>query len=237
MYEEERALWQSSFNMWFPVIRILCLTLNLLLTCSSKSSNSEIAETLHRPIRSLSFPEASSMGIFLAIAVPLEDPQKSISLSYFFEASYTLPSNLSYFEPWSAKASEVERKRRKIRKRSIDRTTIYRVLESKFERFLPSFSFFFFHFSFFFFLSRRFSSGYLGRECLLKTICENSEHPLHHNGLIGDIFHVIFTPTTSRHEKLPGDIVEAELVGRNGSCSKYQPQCPVGLFDLIGVLV
>ncbi|KAI4486687.1 hypothetical protein M0804_006057 [Polistes exclamans] len=184
MYEEERALWQSSFNMWFPVIRILCLTLNLLLTCSSKSSNSEIAETLHRPIRSLSFPEASSMGrsnsfqIFLAIAVPLEDPQKSISLSYFFEASYTLPSNLSYFEPWSAKASEVERKRRKIRKRSIDRTTIYRVLESKFER-----------------------------------------------------------PTTSRHEKLPGDIVEAELVGRNGSCSKYQPQCPVGLFDLIGVLV
>ncbi|XP_043503979.1 uncharacterized protein LOC122525324 [Polistes fuscatus] len=200
--------------MWFPVIRILCLTFNLLLTCSSKSSNSEIAETLHRPIRSLSFPEASSMGIFLAIAVPLEDPQKSISLSYFFEASYTLPSNLSYFEPWSAKASEVERKRRKISKRSIDRTTIYRVLESKFE-----------------------SSGYLGRECLLKTICENSEHPLHHNGLIGDIFHVIFTPTTSRHEKLPGDIVEAELVGRNGSCSKYQPQCPVGLFDLIGVLL
>ncbi|KAF7389781.1 hypothetical protein HZH68_011638 [Vespula germanica] len=46
-----------------------------------------------------------------------------------------------------------------------------------------------------------------------------------------------FSPTTSRHEKLPRDIVEAELVGRNGSCSKYQPQCPVGLFDLIGVLV
>nr|KAF7412774.1 hypothetical protein H0235_012625 [Vespula pensylvanica] len=210
--------------MSLPVIRILCLTFNLLLTCSSKSSNSEIAETLHRPIRSLSFPEASTMGrsnsfqIFLAIAVPLEDPQKSISLSYFFEASYNLPSNLSYFEPWSAKASGGERKRRS----SIDRTTIYRVLESKFK-----------------------SSGYLGRECLLKTICENSEYPLRHNGVIGDIFHVLFTkpgtncfsPTTSRHEKLPRDIVEAELVGRNGSCSKYQPQCPVGLFDLIGVLV
>ncbi|XP_047361077.1 uncharacterized protein LOC124953577 [Vespa velutina] len=211
MYQPEgRLLWQSSFNISLSVIRILCLTFNLLLTCSSKSSNSEIAETLHRPIRSLSFPEASTMGIFLAIAVPLEDPQKSISLSYFFEASYNLPSNLSYFEPWSAKASKGERKRRS----SIDRTTIYRVLESKFK-----------------------SSGYLGRECLLKTICENSEYPLRHNGVIGDIFHVLFTPTTSRHEKLPRDIVEAELVGRNGSCSKYQPQCPVGLFDLIGVLV
>lgn len=46
----------------------------------------------------------------------------------------------------------------------------------------------------------------------------------------------VSSPSTSRHEELPQDIVEAELVGRNGSCSKYQPQCPLGLFDLIGVL-
>lgn len=44
------------------------------------------------------------------------------------------------------------------------------------------------------------------------------------------------SPSTSRHEGLPRDVVEAELVGRKGSCSKYQPQCPLGLFDLIGVL-
>ncbi|KOX71227.1 hypothetical protein WN51_04251 [Melipona quadrifasciata] len=43
-------------------------------------------------------------------------------------------------------------------------------------------------------------------------------------------------PTSSRHEPLPQDILQAEVVGRNGSCSKYRPQCPVGLFDLIGVL-
>lgn len=44
------------------------------------------------------------------------------------------------------------------------------------------------------------------------------------------------SPSTSRHEGLPRDVVEAELVGRSGNCSKYQPQCPLELFDLIGVL-
>lgn len=57
-------------------------------------------------------------------------------------------------------------------------------------------------------------------------------------GLCGSIIlrNHVSSPSTSRHEELPQDIVEAELVGRNGSCFKYQPQCPLGLFDLIGVL-
>ncbi|KAL0110216.1 hypothetical protein PUN28_013691 [Cardiocondyla obscurior] len=179
----------------------LALTLHVVL---SKTANSDIAEILHRPIRSLTFPEFSNMGIFVAIAVPLEHPLSSISLSYFFEANYVLPPNITYPEPWT----EVKR-----RKRNIERATVYRVLESKFE-----------------------SLGYSGRECLLRAICETSEYPLQHNGLIGDIVHVIFTPSTSRHEGLPRDVIEAELVGRNGNCSKYRPQCPAGLFDLIGVL-
>jgi len=63
--------------------------------------------------------------IFVALAVPLEDPLNSVSLSYFFEANYVLPPNITYLEPWAL---------RKRRRRNIDRTTIYRVLESKFER-------------------------------------------------------------------------------------------------------
>ncbi|XP_018306185.1 uncharacterized protein [Mycetomoellerius zeteki] len=177
------------------------LTSHLVLT---KVANSDIAKILHRPIRSLTFPKNSNMGIFVALAVPLEHPLSSISLSYFFEANYVLPPNITSLEPWTGL---------KRRKRNIERATIYRVLESKFE-----------------------SSGYSGRECLLRAICETSEFPLQHNGLIGDIMHVIFTPSTSRYEGLPRDVIEAELVGRNGNCSKYQPQCPLGLFDLIGVL-
>lgn len=48
--------------------------------------------------------------------------------------------------------------------------------------------------------------------------------------------YVAFRPTSSRRERLPQDILRAEAVGRNGGCSNYRPQCPVGLFDLIGVL-
>lgn len=37
------------------------------------------------------------------------------------------------------------------------------------------------------------SFGLKGRECLLRTICETAESPLRHNGLMGDILHIIFT--------------------------------------------
>ncbi|XP_076237898.1 uncharacterized protein LOC143181401 [Calliopsis andreniformis] len=146
------------------------------------------------------------MGLFLALAVPLEEPYKSVSLANFFEATYDLPTNASEEHFWA----EPERKRKR---RSLDRATVYQVLENKFTDY-----------------------GYQGHECLLRAICETSEHSLRHNGLIGDILHVILTPTSSRHEELPQDILEAEAVGRNGGCSNYRPQCPVGLFDLIGVL-
>ncbi|XP_043259073.1 uncharacterized protein LOC122401174 [Colletes gigas] len=189
---------------------LLLLMFNLALvlcTGRSRSPNSELAEVLHRPIRALTFPEESGLGLFLALAVPLEDPYKSVAIANFFEATYDLPTNASdehlLFETGQSRR----------RRRSLNRATVYEMLEIKFD-----------------------SYGYQGHECLLRAICETSEHSLRHNGLIGDILHVIFTPTSSRHEELPQDILQAEVVGRNGGCSKYQPQCPVGLFDLIGVL-
>ncbi|XP_033338199.1 uncharacterized protein LOC117227228 [Megalopta genalis] len=197
-----------SLRVIFP---FLAFNLALLLRqVSSKSPNSELAEILRRPIRALIFPEESTSGLFLALAVPLEDPYKSISIANFFEATYNLPTNVTDEYFWTQ--TELARKRRSV-SRNLDRATVYQLVENKF-----------------------ISYGYQGHECLLRAICETSEHSLRHNGLIGDILHVIFTPTSSRHEELPQDILQAEVVGRNGGCSKYQPQCPVGLFDLIGVL-
>ncbi|XP_015609915.1 uncharacterized protein LOC107274867 [Cephus cinctus] len=169
------------------------------------TKNSEIAMILHRPIRALSFPNNSNMGIFLALVFPLAGSLKSVSLSYFFEANYYLPPNSTYFEPYYY--PHASRK-----KRSIDRTTIYQALENKFE-----------------------SSGFPGRECLLRSICETAESPVRHNGILGDIMHVLFTPSSSmKEDDLSEDFFEAEFVGRNGSCSKYHPMCPLGLFDMIG---
>lgn len=32
-----------------------------------------------------------------------------------------------------------------------------------------------------------------GHECLLRTICEVAEAPIKHNGLLGELFHLVFT--------------------------------------------
>lgn len=38
------------------------------------------------------------------------------------------------------------------------------------------------------------SAGFNGHECLLRTICEAAEIPLGlHNGVLGDIMHIVFT--------------------------------------------
>ncbi|XP_063993605.1 uncharacterized protein LOC135171167 isoform X1 [Diachasmimorpha longicaudata] len=171
---------------------------------SYENRNSEMAKILHRPLRTVSFPEGSTMGLFFALAVPLPDPDKSISLSYFFEATYNLP-NSTILEPWT------ESKRKK---RGIDRAQIYGTLANKFE-----------------------SLGYNGRGCLLRSICETSEFNLEDNGVLGDMINIIFTPSTSQPEDLPQDIGEAETIGHSGTCSKYHSICPVGLFNLIGILV
>ncbi|CAL7939733.1 unnamed protein product [Xylocopa violacea] len=152
---------------------LLLLMLNLALMLypsGSKSSNSEFAEILHRPIRSFGFPEESTAALYFTFAVPLEEPYKAVTIADFFEATYTLPTNFS--QDFAVYNTESRRKRR-----SLDRATLYQVIEKKFTK-----------------------------------------------------------PTSSRHERLPQDVLQAEVAGRNGSCANYRPRCPVGLFDLIGVL-
>ncbi|XP_044021394.1 uncharacterized protein LOC122861211 [Aphidius gifuensis] len=170
--------------------------------------NSEIAKIFHRPIReALTFPDPSTMGIFLALSIPLS-PLGSVSVSYYFEQSYDLPNG-------SILISNSEKKNRN--KRKIDRTSIYEILENKLD-----------------------NSGYSGRACLLRSICEISEFNLDDNGIVGDILNVIFKPSTSQPEDLPQDILEAEFIGRvgyNDTCLKYHSTCPMGLFDMIGIFM
>lgn len=39
-----------------------------------------------------------------------------------------------------------------------------------------------------------FRAGFNGEECVLKAICETADQPFaEHNGVLGDIMHIIFT--------------------------------------------
>ncbi|KAK9883629.1 hypothetical protein WA026_001800 [Henosepilachna vigintioctopunctata] len=100
--------------------------------------------------------------------------------------------------------------------RNVDRKLVYTALETKMR-----------------------SYGYLGKPCMLRTICElaSSSSILHANGIFGDILHIIFTPSSSENNDLEGDYEIAEEVGRQmKNCSKYSRKCTVSFLSLISWL-
>ncbi|XP_052566854.1 uncharacterized protein LOC120421222 [Culex pipiens pallens] len=77
-------------------------------------------------------------------------------------------------------------------------------------------------------LERIFQSwGGDGRECLLKTICQVAETPLQHNGLIGEILDVVFTPPDD--DAMDEDFKMAKLNGASGGeeCAQIYNKCLV----------
>nr|XP_031846438.1 uncharacterized protein LOC116433002 [Nomia melanderi] len=91
---------------------------------SSVSGVKNITRGVARHLRSIGFPEGSGMGIFFALGLPVDIPNKSVLFSMYFEANYALPGewNSSYYldEPY-------------LKKRSVDRRLAYHVLVNKLE--------------------------------------------------------------------------------------------------------
>ncbi|KAG7300442.1 hypothetical protein JYU34_016063 [Plutella xylostella] len=166
---------------------------------------------ISREKRGLIFPPTSLYGTFLAIAVPIDIPDKNVFVSYNFESNYSTLNNITEIDEVLFPNLPVVTARHS---RSITRELAYTVLETKFKE-----------------------HGLGGRECLLRNICEAAETPLHHNGLLGHIMHIVFTPSSSAEEGLDDEYYEAEASGRAGSCARYEELCPVGLFDLITRIV
>ncbi|XP_049939091.1 uncharacterized protein LOC126413235 [Schistocerca serialis cubense] len=179
----------------------------LLLGSFFSQSSAEWERLLSRQRRKVLFVDASSMGILLALATPIDLPGRDVSFSYNFEANYALPSNLTQL---------LENDFTLVRRqRSLDRRSAYSLLEKRFER-----------------------EGLTGRACVLRTVCEVAETPLRHNGLVGDLMHIFFTPSTSTEEGLPLEFSEAEERGRAGAdCAAAYPACRHSPLDLVSVVI
>jgi hypothetical protein len=80
--------------------------------------------------------------------------------------------------------------------------------------------------------------GKNGRECVLRTICEVSETPLRHNGLVGELLEIIFTP--GKYENtIHTDYHDAAKAGKHHiDCVKMYPDCPFGngILDTFSIL-
>ncbi|XP_012151391.1 uncharacterized protein LOC105663919 [Megachile rotundata] len=93
-----------------------------LMWLSRVSGVKNITQGVARHLRSVSFPDGSGMGIFMAIGLPLDIPNKSIQVSFYFEANYGLPDwNSSYYLDDH------------FAKRSLNRRLAYEVIVNKLE--------------------------------------------------------------------------------------------------------
>lgn len=145
----------------------------------------------------------------VAVAVPLDIEQRNVFVSYNFEANYGLPTDPSTFKPvnWFS-TNDI----RSVLKRSlINRKSVYALIRDKLRL-----------------------HGFSGNSCLLRMICEISKDPIaDHNGLYGDIFHIIFTPSSSVNETISRRYYDAEVAGKRGGCQEYYAICPHTFLDWI----
>ncbi|XP_044577641.1 uncharacterized protein LOC123260551 [Cotesia glomerata] len=170
------------------------ILLLIFVNIASGSRVKNVTLAVSRHIRSITYPQGSGMGIFFAISVPLDLPEKSVSMAFYFEANYRLPNDKNMTDCYECYQEE-----------TINRKFAYDIIESKLE-----------------------NAGYPGRKCLLRAICEAALNPVTENGLVGDIIHILFTPSSSKEENLSQEIVDAES---NCSCTDYD--CPMSLLDII----
>lgn len=124
-----------------------------------------------------------------------------------FQYQYDLPSNLS--QVYATKSSWTRPKSRSLEyqpdiKPDSSRKIAYEMIEEILTK-----------------------DGKNGHECLLRTICEVAETPLRHNGFIGELLEVFFTP--GEHEIIHDDYHDARKAGLNHiDCIKMYPDCSFG---------
>ncbi|GAB0088584.1 hypothetical protein DMENIID0001_030410 [Sergentomyia squamirostris] len=163
---------------------------------------------LKRSKRTLVYPRGSVITFIVAIAVPLDLPNRSVFNSFNFAANYGVPTNVTHYTRVPARFPFTEaRSKRNI----ITRRWFYRMASN--------------------YLTRL---GLNGTGCLLRAICEVSESPLDDgNGLHGDLLQIILTPSSSIDENLPKAFQEAEIKGRMQNCDDYINNCPKSVLDMI----
>ncbi|XP_044021380.1 uncharacterized protein LOC122861209 [Aphidius gifuensis] len=192
----------------FKLSIAVCLLGTSKIFCHNQ--NSEFSKVLHRPIRSaLPFTEASIWEIFVALAIPLEDPLKSVALSFFFEATYNLPNT-------TMPINTNENKKIK-KKRSINRQSIYQTLENKLE-------------------SHGYPGRACLLRLICETSSFDLDDNGIIGDLLNVIFKPSTSqPEDLPQDIVEAELVGR--VVHNGTCSKYHSTCPMGLLDLIGIFV
>ncbi|XP_055549561.1 uncharacterized protein LOC129732593 [Wyeomyia smithii] len=177
------------------------------MTCGSSNSTecTTIEEVHFRQKRWLSFhPNGAVVKAIFSFVAPVRfhhRTKRSVNLAINLQANYPIPAKLIYPVPGS-----YFKNRQLFDGNFVDqsRPDLYRVLEKMIGSWSGN-----------------------SRACLLRTICEVADTPLKHNGLIGELFDIIFTP--SENDEMDEEFKSASKYGRNGvDCTRLYPKCPSG---------
>ncbi|KAG4071329.1 hypothetical protein HA402_004033 [Bradysia odoriphaga] len=160
-----------------------------------------------RESRALAFPGSSTVGILLAIAVPLGLPDQEVFLSYNFEANYNSPAAPDYANLGLAglidrygypddggrsgdgnnRTSVVPPKKKSKQKSKKGKNKGTSKKGSRTRRFIDR------KIVFNVIENKLISYGF-SKACLLRAICEVASIEYgYNNGVFGDIFHILFT--------------------------------------------
>ncbi|KAJ6633639.1 hypothetical protein Bhyg_16843, partial [Pseudolycoriella hygida] len=170
----------------------------------------------------------------VAMAIPLQNIGRHVFMAFNFEAHYGLANNNTFSPsginqwfkgkrsidqmPTLSSTNEIEQTKSNVGSKTnklFTRTRVYGAIKKNL-----------------------FKMGYNGTSCLLKIICETAEVPVNpNNGMLGSIFHVVFTPSSSEDEGLPQHFYDAENNGLIGNCSEYNVHCPSNMLDSISKIM
>jgi len=207
-------------------IRILAFYLKAIALIGAMGFTYQDDNHLKRFSRSLLFPATSPTRVqFIGgIGIPVEDlPFESVTSGYVLKTEYFLPTEAKEITRVYLKPQPITDRKNKNDESnfgSIYRWVIYRSIEMVLQNMnLP------------------------GHSCLLRVICEHATIPLtHESGLLGELLHIILTPSSSSdHYALHTDreYLAAERFGkRGGNCeATYGRKCPRSPIDLVTMLL
>ncbi|XP_058816031.1 uncharacterized protein LOC131679337 [Topomyia yanbarensis] len=220
----------------------------------------------NRDKRSLFFPYNAAMGLLIAIAVPLSIPDRNIFVSYNFEGNYNSPQQSNIFTeglfnfirgiapPLTSPVIAINRALQgnpaiedatgvaSSQEQPLETTTqSQEAMQQRAQRDLLS------SYPRKFFTRKKIyhaieeqmkKNGFNGKKCLLRAICEAAEIPmLENNGVVGDLVHIILSPSSSQDENLPAEFYKAEKLGIEGNCQKYYKYCKENILDTFSFMM
>ncbi|XP_076260678.1 uncharacterized protein LOC143196679 [Rhynchophorus ferrugineus] len=164
---------------------------------------------LDRQKRTLIFGDLSVLQLILGYATPVADLlMPSTSIGFFVRGLYYVPINATDYT--AAEFAEITRKFAPM-----SRWDLYRALEKDSDL-----------------------KGQGGRICVLRSICEAAEIPIdRYHGFFEEIFHLIFTPTSTKEnisQHTDNEYFAAYHLGKKnpGKCKQLFPDCKFTYLDL-----